>query len=97
MGVVIQAESHHNELAGVYEKEYDLATLEYYDQPPQIKLTYQAKNGRKVGVWHTPVYFDLRRWYWVEEWKLELELTHLGEKMPHRYIKNEKRWRCPPG
>lgn len=98
MGVVIQAESHRNELAGVYEKEYDPATLEYYDQPPRIKLTYQAKNGRRVGVWHTPDYFVIREdsigW---EEWKPESELTHLSEKMPHRYIKKENTWRCPPG
>ena len=33
MGVIIQAESHRNELAGIYEKEYDRETLEYYDQP----------------------------------------------------------------
>lgn len=60
MGVIIQAESHRNELAGIYEKEYDSDTLEYYDQPPPIKLIYQAKSGRQVGVWHTPDYFVIR-------------------------------------
>src|SRR5438105_5051212 len=32
MGVTIQAESHRCELAGVYEYEYDSATLAFYDQ-----------------------------------------------------------------
>ena len=49
--------------------------LEFYDQPPAIKLIYQAKNGRPVGVWHTPDYFVLRAdgigW---EEWKMDAAL-----------------------
>ncbi len=99
MGVIIQAESHKNELAGVYEKEYDPETLEYYDQPCQIKLEYQAKSGRRVGVIHTPDYFVIRTnaigW---EEWKTEADLLRLTERMPHRYLKNKLgRWYCPPG
>ena len=87
MGITIQAESHRNELAGIYEKEYDPETLEYYDQPSRIKLTYEAKNGRGVGIWHTPDYFVIRSdsigW---EEWKTEAELLRLAEQMPHRYV-----------
>jgi len=98
MGVTIQAESHRNELAGIYEKEYDPETLEYYDQPSRIKLTYEAKNGRRVGIWHTPDYFVIRSdsigW---EEWKTEAELLRLAEQMPHRYVREETTWRCPPG
>lgn len=99
MGVTIQAESHHNELAGVYEHEHDPETLEYYDQPPPIKLVYSAKSGRQIGVWHTPDYFVLRTdavgW---EEWKPEEELARLAERTPHRYARGEDgRWRCPPG
>ena len=98
MGVMIQAESHRNELAGIYEKEYDRETLEYYDQPSRIKLIYQAKNGRRVGIWHTPDYFMIRSngigW---EEWKTEAELPRLAEQMPHRYVREENGWRCPPG
>ncbi len=98
MGVTIQAESHRNELAGIYEKEYDPETLEYYDQPLRIKLVYEAKSGRRVGVWHTPDYFVIRSdsigW---EEWKMEAELPRLAEQMPHRYIRGENGWRCPPG
>jgi len=98
MGVIIQAESHRNELAGIYEKEYDSGILEYYDQPSRIKLTYEAKNGRRVGIWHTPDYFVIRSdsigW---EEWKTEAELPRLAEQMPHRYVQEEKVWHCPPG
>lgn len=99
MGVTIQAESHRNELAGIYEKEHDRETLEYYDQPPPIKLVYPAKSGRRVGVWHTPDYFVIRvnslGW---EEWKMEEELVRLADQMPHRYGRGEAGgWRCPPG
>ena len=99
MGVVIQAESHRNELAGLYEKEHDPETVEFYDQPPPIKLLYQASNGRPVGVLHTPDYFVIRTdslgW---EEWKTEEELPKLSEKMPNRYVRGEEgSWCCPPG
>jgi hypothetical protein len=99
MGVVIQAESHRNELAGIYEKEYDTDTLEYYDQPPSIKLVYVARNGRRVSVKHTPDYFVIRKdemgW---EEWKTEEDLERLKDTMPNRYVKQTNgRWYCPPG
>ena len=98
MGVVIQAESHRNELAGVYEKEYDPDVLEYYDQPLRIKLAYESKSGKRVGIWHTPDYFVIKNncigW---EEWKPESELARLAEQMPHRYVQEGNIWRCPPG
>src|SRR5712692_1833131 len=99
MGVTIQAESHRVELAGLYEYEHDQQVLEFYDQPPAIKLVYQAKNGRQVGVWHTPDYFVLRAdsigW---EEWKMDAGLGRLSQTMPHRYCRDAVgHWRCPPG
>lgn len=99
MGFVIQAESHKVELAGIYEYEYDEEVLEYYDQPPPIKLSYEARNGKRVGVIHTPDFFMIRSdgigW---EEWKTEDELEKLLLRMPHRYERGEDgRWRCPPG
>jgi putative transposase len=99
MGVVIQAESHRNELAGLYEKEHDPDTLEFYDQPPPIKLLYRASSGRPIGVLHTPDYFVIRAdsigW---EEWKTEEELPKLLARMPNRYTRGEEgRWRCAPG
>jgi transposase InsO family protein len=99
MGVTIQAESHRVELAGVYEYEHDQQVLEFYDQPPAIKLIYQARNGQQVGVWHTPDYFVLRTdgigW---EEWKTDDGLERLSQTMPQRYCRDAVgHWRCPPG
>jgi putative transposase len=99
MGLTIQAESHRVELAGLYEYEHDQQVLEFYDQPPAIKLIYHAKNGRQVGVWHTPDYFVLRTdgigW---EEWKTDDGLERLSQTMPHRYCRDAAgHWRCPPG
>ena len=99
MGVTIQFESHKVELAGIYQMEYDSDVLEYYDQPPSIKLNYKSLNGRNVGVWHTPDFFVIRHkeagW---EEWKTVKQLSQLAVKMPHRYIKDDlNQWRCPPG
>lgn len=99
MGFTIQAESHTNELPAVYEKEHDAGTLEYFDQPPPIKLQYQAKNGRNIGVLHTADFFCIESngagW---EEWKTEEHLLELAEKMPNRFVRSEDgTWRCPPG
>ncbi len=99
MGMTIQAESHRNELAGIYEKEHNHQTLEYYDQPPPIPLSYPAKSGRSVSVQHTPDFFVIRTdavgW---EEWKMEDELVRLTDEMPHRYVQKEDgHWHCPPG
>src|SRR5213594_5226226 len=70
MGVSIQFESHRVELAGVYEMEHDPDVLEYYDQPPTIKLDYESPGGKRMGVLHTADFFVIREneagW---EEWK----------------------------
>src|SRR5881296_4224079 len=52
MGVTIQFESHRVELAGIYEMEHDAGVLEYYDQPPPLKLTYKSAKGRALTVIH---------------------------------------------
>src|SRR5271157_4361663 len=49
MGVTIQFESHRIELAGIYEMEHDAAVLEYFDQPPAIKLDYESVAEKRVG------------------------------------------------
>ena len=99
MGVTIQFESHRVELAGIYEMEHDAGVLEYYDQPPPLKLTYNSANGRHLTVMHTPDFFVLHRaeagW---EEWKTEEDLVRLAEHNPHRYcLDAQGRWCCPPG
>ena len=99
MSVSIQFESHRVELAGIYEMEHDLSVLEYYDQPPAIKLDYESATGKRMGVLHTPDFFVIREkvagW---EEWKTEAELRRLSDRNPNRYITAEDgRWHCPPG
>lgn len=99
MGVTIQFESHRVELPFIYELEHDEDVLEFYDQPPHIKLDYEAKSGRKLGVLHTPDFFVIRTnsagW---EECKTEQDLKRLTEKNPNRYFySDDGQWRSPPG
>src|SRR5437868_6908060 len=58
MGFTIQFESHEDELPYIYQLEHDEDVLEYYDQPPFIKLSYTMldKNGKEkhVGFNYTP-------------------------------------------
>lgn len=98
MRLSIQFESHRNEYPALLEFEHDPDVLEFYDQPPAIKLNYRALNGRSIGVLHTPDYFVLRRGRaeWVE-CKTEDELRELALEMPHRYVKQGGVWTCPPG
>lgn len=83
MGVTIQFESHHVELAAVYELEHDSDVLEYFDQPPPFKLDYESAAGRRMGVLHTADYFVIRKesagW---EECKTQEELVQLKRKKP---------------
>src|SRR5215510_3677659 len=60
MGVTIQFESHRNELAAIYELEHDSSVLEFYDQPPSIKLSWVTAAGRRISIFHTPDYFVIR-------------------------------------
>ena len=99
MGVTIQFESHRVELAGIYEMEHDAGVLEYFDQPPTIKLDYESPAGKRMGVLHTPDFFVIREkeagW---EEWKTEADLRLLSERNSNRYCADESgHWRCPPG
>jgi putative transposase len=98
MGVTIQFESHRVELAEIYEMEHDVDLLEYYDQPPSIKLDYQAASGKRLGVIHTADYFTIRNdgAGWVE-CKTDEELVQLSERNPNRYRLEDGKWRCPPG
>ncbi|MGH7146874.1 MAG: Mu transposase C-terminal domain-containing protein [Pyrinomonadaceae bacterium] len=99
MGVTIQFESHRNELAAIYELEHDASILEFYDQPPSIKLNWITAAGRGIGIFHTPDFFVIRTdAAGYEECKPESELARLAEKSPQRYQRDEMGcWRCPPG
>ena len=65
MGVTIQAESHRVELAGLYEYEHDRRVLEFYDQPPSIKLVYQAKWPASERLAHARLLCASRRRNWL--------------------------------
>lgn len=98
MGVTIQFESHRVELPFIYELERDASVLEYYDQPPSIPLAYDASNGRRLSVLHTPDFFVIRKegagW---EECKTEEGLGKLAEKSPKRYQRDtDGHRRCAP-
>src|ERR1041384_5555722 len=61
MGRTVQFESHRNELAAILEFEHNDDVLEFWDQPPSIKLHYETKRGKKLAVLHTPDYFVIRK------------------------------------
>jgi putative transposase len=99
MGVTIQFESHRVELAGIHEMEHDATVLEYFDQPPSIKLDYESAAGKRMSVLHTPDFFVIRQgeagW---EEWKTEEDLRRLNTHNPNRYsARQDGQWHCPPG
>lgn len=99
MGVTIQFESHRVELAGIYEMEHDPNVLEYFDQPPAIKLDYASAAGKRMCVLHTPDFFVVRQqeagW---EEWKTEEDLDRINAHNPNRYsVGKDGQWHCPPG
>lgn len=99
MGKTIQFESHRVEAPKIYELEQDDNILEYYDQPPPIKLNYQGKNGKSLGVMHTPDFFVLEkdRAGWIE-CKTEEQLKKLEQKNHNRIYRDaEGNWHCPPG
>jgi transposase InsO family protein len=99
MGVTISFESHKVELPLIYLLEHDEDVLEYYDQPPPIKLSYQAVDGRNLSHLYTPDFFIIRKDSvgWVE-CKTEQELQKLNRKNPNRYLLDENgQWHMPPG
>lgn len=99
MGLVIQAESHKNELPAVIGWEHDKQTYEFYDQPPKIKLRYTNRNGKSVGHVATPDFFLLQEDFagWVE-CKTEEWLQARAAEGSTLYVRDGNgSWRCPAG
>lgn len=100
MARTIQFESHTVELSIISELEHDPEVLEYYDQPPAIKLNYYSiKSNRNIGVLHTPDFFVIRKKSagWIE-CKDDKKLEELRKHNNNRYdTTNENIWICPPG
>lgn len=99
MGVTIQAESHKNELPAVWEWEHDPGTLEFYDQPPRIKLDYLNREGKHVCHLATPDYFLLQEDFtgWVECKTEEWLEAHQAKGGTQYVFDPEQGWRCPAG
>jgi putative transposase len=98
MEMTIQAESHKNELPAVVAWEHDPKTLEYYDQPPKIKLSHMGSNGKRVTYMRTPDFFLLQEGFvgWVE-CKTEEWLQARAAEGTSLYIRDQaNNWRCPP-
>lgn len=99
MGCTIQAESHTNELPALVSWEYDPGTVEFYDQPPKIKLTYQDGAGRTRAHLTTPDFFVLQQDFtgWVECKPEEWLVKHSAER-PWLFTRDDDgHWRSPPG
>lgn len=99
MGVVIQAESHQNELPAIVGWEHDERTHEFYDQPPKIKLSYVGGSGRRVCHLATPDFFLIQEGFagWVECKTEEWLQAHAGGK-GRLYIRDgDGHWSCPAG
>ena len=100
MGVTIQFESHKVELPTIYMLEFNENVLEYYDQPPQIKLFYYQsnKNNKKMAYLNTPDFFVIEkdRAYWIE-CKTEEELIKRSQNKPERYYRENEQWIFTPG
>lgn len=95
MGVTIQFESHKVELPAIYTMEFNEKVLEYYDQPPSIKLSYSKSSGKKkkVTYMYTPDFFVIEedKAYWVE-WKTEESLIKLSQEKADRYFRENNQW-----
>jgi putative transposase len=99
MGLVIQAESHKNELPAVIGWENDKQTYEFYDQPPKVKLRYTGRNAKSVCHNATPDFFLLQEGFagWVE-CKTEEWLQSRAAEGSTLYIRDGNGgWRCPAG
>lgn len=99
MQCIIKAESAKVEFAFLLEAEHDDDVLEYFDQPPPIRLEYADRLGRTQHPLHTADYFVFRYasagW---EECKPIDKLTQYVQKQSTRYVLDEHGvWRCPPG
>ena len=99
MGRTIQFGSQAVALAAVYEMEHNPETLEYWDQPPPIRLRYADSEGRPRGLIYTPDFFVIESETagWLE-CKSDAMLAKLSLQMPNRYVHSgTDQWRCVPG
>ncbi|WP_343635547.1 transposase family protein [Roseateles sp.] len=93
MDRALLAESHTVEFPGLYFREFDKETLEYWPQPFNLSLKVEAPSGAVTRVPHVPDLLVLRESeVVVEEWREEKRLRRLAAQYPHRYRKVDGRW-----
>ena len=97
-GESIQCESHTVELPFVFLTEHDPITLDFYDQPPAVKLSYEVE-GRSRSHFATPDFFLIRKEEaGFVECKPHDKLVELAAKRPWMFHQDENgQWHCPPG
>lgn len=97
MGVTIQFESHKVELPTIYMMEFNDDVLEYYDQPPKVRIYYE-KNNKLVAYWKTADFFviEKNKAYWLE-CKREEKLIKKSQENPERYFRDNGHWTFAPG
>ena len=98
MGLTIQYESRHYELAFIRMWERDKEVLEYWDQPLTIKIFYVRKDGKNHAVFYTPDFFVIwKSKIGLVEIKTEAALADLAKDQPSRYVRGDDgRWHSPP-
>jgi putative transposase len=99
MHCIIKAESSKVEFPFLLAAEHDDNVVEFWDQPPSIRLEYRDARGHRQRPLHTADYFVFRyhECGWVE-CKPAQELIQQAERRPNRYVQDAHGvWRCPPG
>lgn len=98
MGWTIKAESRHAEQPFLLHCEFSDGVLEYYDQPPGIKLHYTTADGKNRGRYYTPDFLVIENSrIYLAECKLEADLEKESVRRPHMYTKDVAgNWQCPP-
>lgn len=98
MNGVIQAESRTLELSAVLLWEYDNEVFEFYDQPPQIKVSVKKRDGKNGAYFITPDFFLISKSFigWVE-CKTVQTLEAEVDKGKRVYAKVGDEWQHLPG
>lgn len=99
MPFAIEAEAISTEYVRFVQLDHDDETLEYYPQPPALKISYAAPDRtQRITTYTTPDNLRITSSQFVfEECKREEELERLAKAQPGRYQRDASgRWRSPP-
>lgn len=96
-GRAVYAESRTCEFPGIYLREHDPETTEYWPQPVTIDLKIEGANGGATRLQHTPDLFVIEHGFLMEEWRELARLTRLAAKSPNQiYRDSEGNWHNVP-